>query len=381
MRFLTRRLAVMFAAFVMLGLPEGVLGTAWPSIRLSFDRPEAALAQLIIGYTAGYLISSVLAGRVTERFGGSRSTRIGVSLTALGLVGYAVTPVWLLALAAAVCLGTGGGFVDVGVNTEVALRHGQRAMNMLHAAFGVGATLGPLAVTALLAFEGSWRLAYAALFIIELAVLAGLVTSHRADRRREPTAPDTTTYAAPSSRPQLTLLATLVLFAFYVGSEVSVGQWTFSILTEERDVSTTAAGIAVGSYWGGLTIGRLALGLLDRRVQPLRLMRVSVVVAVLAATWLWIGGTGSLLALPALGLALSGMFPAAVMLSSSWLGAERLGRAVGYQLAASSAGAILASAVLGVVADRSGLGAVAGAIVVLVVGLVAAQVALEATVR
>ena len=214
-----------------------------------------------------------------------------------------------------------------------------------------------------------------------MLLLGGLVRSHRAEGDRATNDIDTTIYAERSSRPQLTMLATLGLFAFYVGSEVSVGQWTFSILTEDRDVSTTAAGIAVGTYWGGLTAGRFALGMLDRRVHPLWLLRVSVVVAVGAAWWLWTGGTGSLWALPALGLAFSGMFPAAVMLSSSWLGPERLGRAVGYQLAASSLGAIAASALLGIVADNRGLGAVAGAIALLVVGMAIAQVALEATVR
>lgn len=373
------RIAVMFGAFIMLGLPEGVLGTAWPSIRLSFDRPEAALAQLIIAYTIGYLVATSVIGRVVAGLGTDATIRLGVAMTAAGLGLYAVSPVWALTLTAAVILGAGAGVVDASVNAEVALRHGQRTMNLLHAAFGVGATLGPLFITALLRFDASWRLAYVTLAVIEVLILIGLAADRSdsvADRSEE-----SASYGALAKRPKLVLVSTLVYFAFYVGSEVSVGHWSYSILTEVRGESTTVAGIAVAAYWGGLTVGRLALGALGSRVHPMALLRGSGIVALVAVIWFATDIAGSLVALPILGLAFAGTFPALVLMTSSWLPEEQVTRAVGWQLAASSGGAIIASATLGAIADRQGLDGTVTGIVVLVALLLGAHLFTEFATR
>ena len=87
MRLVPRRLAALFAAFVMLGLPEGVLGTAWPTMRSSLDQPESALARLIIAYTVGYLVATALLGRIVDRLGSDATIRTGMGLTVAGLAG------------------------------------------------------------------------------------------------------------------------------------------------------------------------------------------------------------------------------------------------------------------------------------------------------
>lgn len=369
----------MFAAFVMLGLPEGVLGTAWPSIRSSFDRPESALATLLIAYTGGYFVSTLGSGRLSERISTSQTTRVGVLLTAVGLLAHAVSPVWAVSVIASLALGSGAGFVDASINAEVALRYDQRTMNLLHGAFGVGATFGPLLVTTLALLDASWRFAYLLLMAIEVVILIGLAPSAAAPASQD--ADDMAVFAAPARRPNLALASTLLWFAVYVGTEVSVGQWSYSILTEQRGVGTSAAGLAVAAYWGGLTVGRLALGVLGNRLSPLVLLRVSVVVAVVGAAWFWQEWAGSLVALPILGLAFAGMFPAVVLLGSSWLGAERLERAVGYQLSASSGGAIVAAAALGLLADRQGLAVLGGALMVLAAALFVATMLMQQAAR
>lgn len=380
MRFLTRRLLVMFAAFIMLGLPEGVLGTAWPSIRSSFDQPESALAQLIIAYTVGYLLSTLVMGRLVERLGMDPTIRLGVFLTATGLAAYALSPVWLLTLLAGWLLGSGAGVVDASVNAEVALRHGQRTMNLLHAAFGVGATLGPLFITALLGLDASWRVAYFVLLGIELAILVSLGprgTARAGDEGEDSAA----SYGSLVRRPGLVLASTLIYFAVYVGSEITVGQWSFSVLTEDRGISEYAAGFAVAAYWGGLTVGRLALGALGSRMHPMTLLRGSGTAALVAVIWFLADTTGSLIALPILGLAFAGVFPALVLMTSSWLPEEMVTKAVGWQLAASSAGAIVSQAAIGRVVDIGGLDNAVTAMVVMVGLLVAAHVGTEVATR
>lgn len=381
MSILSRRLAVLFGAFVLLGLPDGLLGAAWPSIRVSLERPEAALAQLIIAHTLGYLFGTGLMGRVVDRLGLDPTIRLGLALTIAGLAGYALAPTWSLLLGAGFALGWGGGVVDASINAEVALRHGQRTMNLLHAAYGVGATLGPLLIASFLELSLSWRFAYLILIGFEVAVLASLAPRAGARGGDGSGGEATERYADPARRPRAVVVATLVYFAIYVGAEVSVGHWTYSVLTEERGVGSTLAGVSVAAYWGGLTVGRLALGVVAERLHPMSLLRGSALAALVAIVWFLTDVRGSTFALPVLGLSFAGVFPALVLMTSSWLPPSLVTRVVGWQLAAASGGAIAASAVLGVVADRAGLDATVIGMAVLVGLLAAAHVATESAAR
>lgn len=381
-KLVKRRVVVLFAAFILLGLPEGVLGTAWPTMRAEFARPEQALATLLISFTVGYLVGTAFLGRIVDRLGPTHTVRAGVGIVAISLVCYAVAPVWVAAIAAAVALGGGAGMVDASVNAEIALHGDQRTMNLLHGFWGAGATLGPLAVTAVIGQGGSWRIVYGGLAAVQVMILIVVSTTrapgsgHAADQT-EPTR----RYAPLAERPNLVLGATLFYFAVYVGAEVSIGQWTYSVLTETRGVGETEAGLAVAAYWGGLTAGRFALAWIGDRLHPLALLRWSGAIALVAALGLVVDSAVAFVALPVLGAMFAGMFPALVLMTSSWLKPDQVTRAVGWQLAASSAGAIVAAAILGRVAAWSGLGATIPAIVILVALLVAAHLTVEVAAR
>jgi len=376
-----RRLIITFVVFVMLGLPEGVLGTVWPSMRADLGRPVSSLAWLIGGYTLGYLVSTGASGRLSERVGVQRAVQLGVATTAVGLLFYVVSFAWPITVIGSVILGTGAGLVDASINADVALRHGQRVMHFLHAAFGVGATLGPLVATGLVRLNSSWRIAYLVLVAFEVLLL-GLLLRRRPEPVDAESSDGAEAVAATTARnPQLVLAASLFYFAVYVGAEVSIGQWSFSILTEERGSTPTAAGMAVAAYWGGLTVGRLLLGVVGDRLHPLTLLRGSVVVALVAGIWFWSDGPGVLVALPVLGLSFAGIFPSLVLLTPGWVGRDRVARAVGLQLSSSSAGAIVSSALLALVARQWGLNAVPAGILVLVTVLSLAHIVTEAASR
>ncbi len=371
----TRRVGLLLAStlFVLLGLPEGVLGTVWPSLRESLDRPVESLAWLVAGYTAGYFVSTLSAGRTQDRVGVGQTVALGVAATVVGLALYTVGDLWPVVVAAAFVLGCGGGTVDAALNAYVAIVHGPRAMNMLHAMFGIGATGGPLLVTAALSLDISWRWVYASLLAVELVMLA-LVISRRpaldvprsADHRDD----------ADARMRWRVLGPMLAFFLFYVSVEASYGQWSYSVLTDERGVSDTVAGWAVAAFWGGLTVGRLTLGVVGHRIDPERLLGASTAGMVAGAALFWwdpVAGA-DLLALPVIGAAAAGVFPALVLLTPTWLGERQTGRAVGYQLAASSVGVIATSAVLGALVRTVDLGVVAPTLLALSVAMVAANV-------
>lgn len=351
-------LILALALFILLGLPEGVLGTAWASMRISLDRPVASLAWLVAGYTAGYFASTVGAGRLQERVGIGATVTTGVALTTLGMVLYATGSWWPAVVLAAFVMGAGGGTVDAAMNAYVAVAHGARAMNILHAMFGVGATIGPLLVTGVITSGLSWRWVYVILAVVEVALLA-VVISRRGGFDLE--LDDHAHLASPTPIPWRMLGPMLAVFVLYAAVESSYGQWSFSVLVEDRGASETVAGWAVALFWGGLTAGRLALGVAGDRMLPERLLSVSSAGLVAGALLFWWDPLPAidLVALGLVGLASAGVFPALVLLTPTWIGVEHTGRAVGYHLAASSAGVIGVSLLLGALVSGYGLDVVA----------------------
>lgn len=370
------RLTVLFAAFVMLGLPEGAIGTVWPSMRATYGRPESALAVLLITYVLGYVVAAPQTDRLSTKLGFDGTIRVGMIFTAAGLALHVLSPIWLLAGAASFILGCGAGLVDSAINADVALHHGTRTMNLLHASFGIGATLGPLLMTAVLAIDAPWRSIFVVLALTEVALILLLGRAGRATSATE--APQVDSEASRlARRPGMTLAATLAFFAFYVAIEVSVGQWTFSVLTESDGIAPTAAGLAMAAYWGGLTVGRLFWAGVGDRIGPRQLLRWSFAVLAVGVVWFVTAAPGYLIALAIIGLAFSGMFPAMVLLSAIWFEPDRVARAVGWQLAASGIGSIAAAIALGRITATAGLDALPIAYVVLAVALAATYVATE----
>ncbi len=362
-------LIVAFAAFMMIGLPEGVLGTAWPEIRDSVGRPTSDLGLVLVAYTSGYLVASVASGHLAERWGLGHALVTAASASVAGGLVFALTGLWIGVLLGAFLMACGSGITDSGLNAYLALQHDARAMNTAHGLFGVGATLGPLAIEASLRGGASWEIVYIGMSMASAALLL-MYVAHRdiADKAAAVVEAET----AEGREATLLVIALLVVFFFYVAAEASVGAWTFSLLSENRNVDATVGRIFVSAFWGGLTLGRFALGWLGHRLPLRSLLRLSVV-----ATGIGVGVLSfdpfpgsDLVALPVIGLAMAGVFPALVLLTPGWLGSGRTARIVGYQLAASSLGAVGAATFTRQLVESRGEGAIAAALAAAAAGLV-----------
>jgi fucose permease len=346
-------LPIALVAFVALGLPAGMLGVAWPSMRAAFDQPLAALGQLLLAETFGYLTGSSASGFLSDRFG-TRAVLVGSALAwASAMLAFVAAPAWPLLLLGMVALGLGGGGIDAGLNAFVALRRGPGAMNLLHACYGIGATIGPLVLTAVLAGGRSWRLPYAGLLALQLVLVAAYLLTGRAwGGRRRPRE----TSAGPVAIPWALVATGLALFFVYTGVEVATGQWSYTYLITARSAPPTAAGVAVSAFWAGLTAGRLGAAMLGRRLAPLALLNASVAVTIVAMALFWwspapaVGYTGLVLA----GVGLAAVFPALVTLTPRRVGEDVAARVVGLQLGAAGSGASLAPAGIGVLLQWGG---------------------------
>src|SRR5512135_701444 len=161
-----------FIAFVALGLPDGLLGVGWPSIRTGFSIPLDAIGMLLTTIVAGYMTSSFLSGFLLARVGVGRVLAASCFLTGLALIGYTLVPQWWMMVLLGVCAGLGAGAIDAGLNTYVATHFSERVMQWLHAFWGVGITIGPIIMTIGLTTLNTWRFGYRVVggFQIALAI-------------------------------------------------------------------------------------------------------------------------------------------------------------------------------------------------------------------
>ncbi len=370
--------AISFLTFFALGLPDGLLGVAWPSLRSAFGQPVGAIAGLLSAGSLGYFLSSTSIGRILRQVPLSAVLIAGSLGIGLGLATVATAPWWWLLLPGYVLIGAGGGLVDAGFNAYAAEHFSATTMNWMHASFGVGATVGPPVMTASLVQAGTWRPAYAgaALFLAFTAFflfrLRGrLVTAVRRETAAiavgtQEDVAELKLRSDPKVKQQMKAKAPVVwggvaIFFFYTGVEVAAGQLGFTLLVEARGVNPVTAGFWVSVFWFSLTGGRFLLGPLAHRLGVSVVLNGAFVLAVVAAALLAMGVSPLLdgLALGLLGFALAPIFPLMVLETPRRVGPTRANDVIGYQMGATT---------LGVMVLAGGGGLLAGAVGVAVIG-------------
>jgi fucose permease len=351
-------LLLSYLAFISVGLPDGLLGVAWPSIRTTFDLPLDALGALLISITAGYVTSSFASGPILGRMNLGMLLALSAAATATSLFAYTLAPSWPVMVAFGTLAGFGAGAIDAGLNTFVATNYPPRTLNMLHAFYGLGTTAGPMLMTHVLLAQLPWQRGYAMVAGAQIA-LAGCFMATRS------LWPADTSVAAARIQ-DVSVWSTLRLpaawlgiaaFCVYVGVEAATGAWIYSFLTEARDFSMSAAGTGVSLFWGGLMLGRVVFGLLPGTRRPASLLRGSIVGVCSAAVVLVadVGVTASLAAVFVLGFSSGPIFPSLIATTPERVGGAHTANTVGFQIAASALGQALLPTGVGVLADRFGL--------------------------
>ena len=360
----------MATSFVLLGMPMAAMGVAWPSAADDLGRTLADLGFITFAYGAGYTVSTLASGELTRRFSTGPLLVVASLAAAASLAIFAMSSAWTPFLVAGFMVGLAGGLLDAGVNAYVAVHRGARAMGIIHTGFGIGSTLGPLLVTLLIAVGWSWRIAFGALSVAELMLAIAFIATVSAIESNE---------RESGSRPSvgnngLVLALSLTVFFLYAGVAAGTGAWSYSLLTEGRGISTGVAGVAVAAYWGGVTAGRVALGVFGNRVQPNRVLTMSAIGTVASLALLWVAPTPwlGIVGLVASGLSHGFVFPLEVLLTPQRFGAAFTPWAVGYEIAAANVGVAVLSGTIGLLVGAWGIAIVAPALVVLALLLWAA---------
>ncbi|WP_395731015.1 MFS transporter [Prosthecobacter sp.] len=366
-------LVTAYLGFISLGLPDTLIGVAWPSVRDFFGRQQSDIAWIFFGAGASYFVSGLLTGKLLKSFGIGRLLAGSSLLVVASALGYSAAPAWALFAACALLHGLGSGAIDSGLNHYVANHFSPRHMNWLHACYGIGATLGPLIMTSVLVSLGSWRAGYATVGSL-LLLLAGLFLY----TRKLWGTPGETTDAALEAEASVGMFDTLkhtgtwahiALFFIYTGLEVTVGQWSFTVMTEARGMSKETAGMWVTIYWASLAAGRVVFGFIIERLGIDLLLRLSMLAAVTGTALFGVNLPFSAGALALTGLGLASIYPCLMTRTPQRLGKGRAAHAIGFQVSAAMVGAALFPSACGWLAQTRGLETVTFATLAMASGL------------
>ena len=357
-------LAIIYLAFISLGLPDSLLGAAWPVMHLQFGAELSFAGVISMIIAGGTIVSSLLSDRLTHKLGTGLVTAMSVALTAAALFGFSVSRSLISLCLWAVPYGLGAGAIDAALNNYVALHYSSRHMSWLHCFWGVGASVSPYIMGACLAGAGGWQLGYRTVSLIQIVLTALLFFSLPLWKRVSGEAEQ----AAEAAREPLGLRLAVtirgvpcVLLAFfaYCGAESTAGLWASSYLVEMRGVTAETAARFASLFYLGITIGRFFNGFIADRMGDKRMIRVGAAVMGLGALLILLPlpGEGAALAgLLVFGLGCAPVYPSVIHSTPAHFGRENSQAVIGIQMAAAYVGTTFMPPLFGVLAQRITLG-------------------------
>lgn len=355
----TLLLVIIYIAFISLGLPDSMLGAAWPSIRVELNLPieGAGLVSMII--SVGTIISSLMSGRLIKRLETGKLTLISVSMTAAALLGLSTGKSYLWLCLMAVPLGLGAGAVDAGLNNFVALHFSARHMSWLHCFWGVGATAGPIIMAACISQIGSWQRGYLTVAIIQACLVIILLLSlplwrafnNNVQEGKAIENKDESLFKLPGVRPAL------IGFFCYCALESTAGLWGASFLVQARGVAAAVAAGWMSMYYLGITIGRFINGFITAKLSNPTLIRCGQCIIGLGACLLLIFNQNyiNLIALILIGIGCAPIYPSMLHETPVRFGKSNSGRLMGIQMASAYIGTTLVPPALGLIMGTLGI--------------------------
>lgn len=358
-------LLVIYLAFISLGLPDSLLGSAWPVMFEDLGVPldYAGIISMIVA--AGTVVSSLLSGKLIGKFGVAAVTTFSVLMTAMALMGFAYSHHFLFLCLLAIPLGLGAGSVDAALNNYVALHFQAKHMNWLHSFWGVGAAIGPLIMAGYLAKGESWNNGYQTIAWIQIALVVILVFSLplwvKSDRIEESNQ-DT------KSPNQWRLLKTLpglnqalLVFFCYCTIEATFGLWGASYLVLERGIDVDQAARLTSLYYLGITIGRFLSGFLTLHFTNRQLVQLGLGVIALGLFLLFLPFSESILpGFLLVGLGCAPIFPSLLHETPVNFGEKNSQTIMGMQMASAYVGITLMPFLFGKIATFTGYGFLLG---------------------
>jgi len=355
----TLLLIIIYIAFISLGLPDSILGATWPTIRADLSLPMAGAGLISMIISGGTIVSSILSGKLINKFGTGKLTLISVFMTAMALLGFSFSNNYLWLCIMAIPLGLGAGAVDSALNNFVALHFSARHMNWLHCFWGVGATAGPVIMSTAISQKGSWQNGYLSIAIIQICLVIILLVSlplwksFHANVQEDAIVEDKNQHVF-----QLPGIRTALLgFFCYCALESTAGLWGASYLVQTKGVAAAVAAGWISMYYLGIAIGRFINGFITAKWSNPTLIRGGQIIIGIGAILLMIFNQTyvNLLGLILIGLGCAPIFPSMLHETPVRFGKNNSSKLMGMQMAVAYIGATLVPPALGLLSAMVGI--------------------------
>ena len=351
-------LPIIYLAFISLGLPDSLLGSAWPTMYPVLGVPVsyAGILSMIISF--GTIISSLQSDCLTRRLGAGKVTAISVGTTAAALFGFSIShQFWMLCLWA-IPYGLGAGSVDAALSNYVALHYKSRHMSWLHCMWGVGTTVGPVVMGAALSGGMGWNSGYRYIALFQIVLTAVLVFSlplwqtRSGDVASEESVPQALSLRQVVALPGAKEI--LLCFFCYCGLETTAGLWASSYLTLAKGVSAGTAASFASLFYIGITIGRAASGFLTMKFNDTQMIRLGEGILAVGVAALLLPGPQwfALAGLVLVGLGCAPIYPSVIHSTPDHFGADKSQAVIGIQMACAYVGNLAMPPLFGLLANN-----------------------------
>ena len=355
-------LALIYAAFISLGLPDALLGSAWPSMYRELSVPVSYSGLIFMIIAGGTIVSSLQSDRLTKAFGAGKVTAFSVLMTAVALFGFSVSRSYAALCLWAIPYGLGAGSVDASLNNYVALHYASRHMSWLHCMWGIGASTGPYIMGSALTGGYGWNTGYRSIALLQTALTAVLLLSLPLWRRpqgEQRRTQDMQTKSLPLKRVVTIPGAKEIMITFfcYCAVEQTANLWASSYLTLYRGLSAKAAAGLASVFFTGITAGRFFSGFLTLKLNDTQMIRLGQggIAAGILLLFLPFGTTSSLLGLGLIGLGCAPIYPSIIHATPARFGEDKSQAMIGVQMASAYAGTCLMPPLFGLVAHHIGV--------------------------
>ncbi len=370
-------LGIIYLSFISLGLPDAVLGAAWPSMYPEFEVPVSYAGAISMIIAVGTIVSSLQSDRLTRTFGTGVVTAASVGITALALWGFSVSHRFLFLCLWALPYGLGAGSVDASLNNYVALHYASKHMSWLHCMWGIGATLGPYMMGAALTGGFTWNAGYRMISLLQILLTAVLVWSLPKWTKQRKGSEENESPKALKFQEILGIPGAkeiMLCFFCYCGIEQTAMLWASSYLNLAKGVEPKTAASFAGMFCIGITVGRGINGFIAMKLKDSQMIRMGQVLILLgvAAMFLPFGPVGSLIGFSLVGLGCAPIYPCIIHSTPAHFGAERSQAMIGVQMASAYVGNCLMPPLFGVLADHVSIG-ILPLFLLILLGLMAAM--------
>lgn len=362
----TLLLVIIYVAFVGMGTPDSLFGTAWPVMYREFALPlsYAGIASMI--GAAGTVVSSLMSGRVINRFGTGRVVAVSTAMTALGLLGYRYSPYFWCICLCAIPMGLGAGSIDTALNNYVALHYPPAQVSYLHCFYGVGVMLSPYFMSLVITGPKSWRGGYEIMFFVQAAIaiiciaaipLWGKVKALPKDGQESEPEPEQRVIPLKKLAKMPDVRAMWIILLTSMGIECTCGAWAATYLVDYKLMAADAAAEIMVVYFAGMTVGRFLSGLLSKRYAGWKMifMGIAVMAVAMVLLLLPLGAGVAAVALFLIGMGNGPMYPNITHLTPITFGRDVSQSVVGSQMAFANIGAMLLPPFFGVLGRYLGV--------------------------